>query len=346
MPRASGKLHLRTWYTAGYMDLIAVGDIVTEPFIKLKDAEVHCAVNNEDCTISMRFGDKIPYESAEVVPAVGNAANAAVAAARLGVPTALVSDIGDDAVGEANRARLTEEGVATDYLSVHKGMKSNYHFVLWYKDDRTILVKHEEYPYHFSPNIPSARWMYLSSLADHSLAYHGEIEKYLALHPETKLAFQPGTFQMKLGVEALRGLYARSALFFCNKDEAGRILKLPAGTDIQDLLTKLRSLGPETVVVTDGPNGAYAYDGSEMLKVPMYPDQKPPFERTGAGDAFSSTVAAALILGKPLQEALLWGPINAMSVVQEVGAQKGLLTRKVLEQYLADAPASYRVESL
>src|SRR3989344_3003426 len=204
VPRASGKLHLRAWYTAGYMDLIAVGDIVTEPFIKLKDAEVHCAVNNEDCTISMRFGDKIPYESAEVVPAVGNAANAAVAAARLGVPTALVSDIGDDAVGEANRARLAEEGVATDYLSVHKGMKSNYHFALRDKNDRTILVEQEEYPYHFSPNIPSARWMYLSSLADHSLAYHGEIEKYLALHPETKLAFQPGTFQIKLGVEALR----------------------------------------------------------------------------------------------------------------------------------------------
>jgi len=186
--------------------------------------------------------------------------------------------------------------------------------------------------------------MYLSSLADHSLSYHEEIGKYLSLHPETKLAFQPGTFQIKLGVEALKGLYARSALFFCNKDEAGRILALPAGTDIKELLTKLRALGPEVVVVTDGPRGAYAYDGTEMLRVPMYPDQRPPIERTGAGDAFSSTVAAALILGKPLKEALLWGPINAMAVVQEIGAQKGLLTRAALEQYLATAPASYHVE--
>ncbi len=345
-PRASGKMRQCAWYTLRYMDLIAVGDIVTEPFIKLKDAEVHCADNNEDCTISMRFGDKIPYESAEVVPAVGNAANAAVAAARLGVRTMLVSDIGDDTVGEANRARLTEEGVATDHLSVHKGMKSNYHYVLWYKDDRTILVKHEEYPYHFSPEIPGARWMYLSSLADHSLPYHKEIEKYLSLHPETKLAFQPGTFQIKLGADTLKGLYARSALFFCNKEEAERILALPAGTDIRELLTKVRALGPEVVVVTDGPRGAYAYDGTEMLKVPMYPDQEPPFERTGAGDAFASTVASALILGKPLKGALLWGPINAMGVVQKVGAQKGLLTREALEQYLAAAPASYRVEPL
>src|SRR6185436_13805604 len=147
------------------MDFLAVGDIVTEPFIRLKDAEVKCGPDNENCILSMRFGDKIPYEFAEIVPAVGNAANAAVAAARLGIRAALVTDIGDDAVGTADRARLAEEGVATDYVSVHAGMQSNYHYVLWYKDDRTILVKHEEYPYHFSPDIPAPRWMYLSSLA-------------------------------------------------------------------------------------------------------------------------------------------------------------------------------------
>ena len=151
---------------------------------------------------------------------------------------------------------------------------------------------------------------------------------------------------MKLGIESLGGLYARSALFFCNKNEAERILALPAGTDIKELLTKLRALGSETVVVTDGPRGAYAYDGTEMLKVPMYPDLRPPLERTGAGDAFASTITSALILGKPLGEALLWGPVNAMAVVQEIGAQKGLLTREALEKYLADAPTSYRVEPL
>jgi ribokinase len=328
------------------MDFIAIGDIVTEPFIRLQDAEVHCDSNNEECQLSMRFGDKIPYESAEVIPAVGNAANAAVAAARLGVTAALVSDIGDDTVGEGDRVRLTQENVSTDYLSVHVGMKSNYHYVLWYADDRTILVKHEEYPYAFPKNMPAPRWIYLSSLADHSLPYHGEIENYLALHPETKLAFQPGTFQMKLGVEKLQDLYTRSELFFCNKEEAERILSLSTGTSMQKLLSDLHTLGPRIVIITDGSRGAYSFDGTEMLKVPMYPDPKPPYERTGAGDAFASTIAVALSLGKPLREALLWGPINSMSVVQEVGAQKGLLGRERIEEYLKNAPASYRVETL
>lgn len=327
------------------MDFIAVGDIVTEPFIRLKDAEVRCGKNNEDCMLAMRFGDKIPYEFAEVVPAVGNAANAAVAAARLGLKTALVTDIGSDDIGKGNLTRLAIENVQADFVTTHDGMKSNYHYVLWYKDDRTILVKHEEYPYHL-PALPAPRWLYLSSLADHSLPYHEEIAAYLVANPEVKFAFQPGTFQMKLPIDQIQTLYARSALFFCNKEESGRILGLPEEHDIKILLQKLRALGPETVIITDGPHGAYAYDGEKMLKVPIYPDPKAPYERTGAGDAFASTIASALALGKPLEEALLWGPINAMAVVQEIGAQKGLLAREALEKYLADAPAEYRVTAL
>ena len=53
-------------------DFLAVGDIVTDAFIRLKDAELHCDINHEHCEICMNFGAKIPYESVTVVPAVGN----------------------------------------------------------------------------------------------------------------------------------------------------------------------------------------------------------------------------------------------------------------------------------
>ena len=127
-----------------------------------------------------------------------------------------------------------------------------------------------------------------------------------------------------------------------NKEEAERILETDE-TDIKTLLEKMRALGPKTVLITDGRNGAYSFDGIEMLKIPLYPDSRPPRERTGAGDAMSSTIVAALALGLPLRDALLWGPVNAMAVVQETGAQKGLLTRDALLQFLADAPAEYRI---
>ena len=71
-----------------------------------------------------------------------------------------------------------------------------------------------------------------------------------------------------------------------------------------------------------------------MWSIPRYPDPRPPYEITGAGDAFASTIVSALVLGLPLHQALLWGPVNASAVIQEIGAQKGLLTREQLEQNL------------
>ena len=145
---------------------------------------------------------------------------------------------------------------------------------------------------------------------------------------------------MKFGVDALRELYSRAELFFCNKEEAQRILATDEN-DIKKLLTGMQSLGPKTVFITDGKDGAYASDGTRVLFMPSYPDPKPPLQRTGAGDAFSSTATVALAMGKDLETALKWGPINSMSVVQQVGARAGLLTREKLEEYLKNAPAEY-----
>lgn len=328
------------------IDFLAVGDIVTEPFIRLKDARVHCKLDNEACEISMRWGDKIPYDSAEVCRAVGNSPNAAVAAARLGLKVALATDIGNDDIGKGNVAQLKKEGISTKYVRVHKGMPSNYHYVLSYESERTILVRHEEYPYRW-PKVETPRYLYLSSLAANSLAYHKELQAYLEKHPEVFLTLQPGTFQMKLGTDKLAPLYKRANLVVINKEESERILGMAEGSgEIKDLLEKMRAFGPKAIIITDERNGAYAYDGNTKLHIPMYPDHREPKERTGAGDAFASTVTAALALGKTWEEALLWAPINSMAVVQEIGAQKGLLSRSALEAFLAKAPAEYKVSAL
>jgi ribokinase len=315
---------------------IAIGDIVTDAFIKLKEATVSCDVNEEHCTITMKFGDKIPYESVEVVRAVGNSSNAAVAAARLGVDSALVANLGDDTNGKECVAALEANKVNIKYLKIHPGKETNYHYVLWYEHDRTILVKHQEYDYQF-PEVDEPTWLYLSSLGEKTIEYHKQIEEYLKKHPGISLAFQPGTFQMKWGKESLKEIYERTNIFFCNVEEAERILDIKTlGT--KELLKRMHELGPKIVVITDGPKGAYVYNGEHSWFVPAYPDQKPAFERTGAGDAFASTTVAALALGKDLQTSLLWGAVNAMSVVQQVGAQKGLLNQEQIEAYLKTAP--------
>lgn len=317
-------------------EFISLGDIVTDAFIKLKNARVNCDINDEHCTITMAFGDKIPYESVDVVKAVGNSANAAVAAAKLGLSSALVSNMGDDENGKDCLETLKEKNVSTEFISIHEGKKTNYHYVLWYESDRTILIKHEEYDYRL-PEIGEPKWFYLSSLGDKSLDFHKEINEWLIKHPDVSLAFQPGTFQIKLGKDELKDIYARSQIFFCNVDEAEKILGLNT-LGKEELLKRMYALGPKIVVITDGPNGAHAYDGQNMWFLPEYPTKEIPYERTGAGDAFASTTVVALALGKDLPTALAWGAVNAMSVVGQVGAQNGLLTRVDIEKYLQDAP--------
>ena len=327
------------------MDFIAIGDTTVDEFIKLKEARVSCDINNEDCTISMKWGDKIPYDFSLLVPGVGNAANAAVAAARLGLSSGFVSNVGKDRFGEETLAAFVRENINTTYVAVNDGIPTNHHYVLMYEAERTILIRHENYPYRIPEGFVAPRWIYLSSVGEHSAEFHSDLAVWLVAHPETKLAFQPGTFQMSMGKTKLAPLYATTELVACNKEEAERILEI-GETDIKILLEKMRELGPKTVLITDGPNGAYAFEGTEMLSVPMYPDLSPPVDRTGAGDATTSTVVAALALGKSLREALLWGPVNSMSVVQEIGAQKGLLTLEALEKYLAEAPSTYVVTTL
>ncbi len=325
-------------------DFLAVGDIVTDEFIKLETAHVNCDIDRKNCTITMAFGDKVPYELVKSVPAVGNGPNAAVSAARLGLKSALVTNMGNDRNGQNCFESLKEDNVAIDFVSVHEGKETNHHYVLWYDDDRTILIKHQEYNRIF-PGTVESKWVYLTSLGEDSLEYHKQIVEYLKVRPNLFLVFQPGTFQIQLGKDELKDIYARTKIFFCNVQEAEKILGLDTlGTE--ELLKRLRALGPETIVITDGPKGAYAFDGENMWHQLPYPDSKPPYERTGAGDAFASTTVAALACGKDLPTALSWGAVNSMSVVQEIGAQKGLLTRSQIEEYLKSAPANFETKKI
>jgi ribokinase len=323
-------------------DFVAIGDITIDAFIQLsqKDAKVIKDEKTGRKILTMPFGDKLPYEDVSIINAVGNSPNAAVAAHRLGLRAALVANLGHDRNGSDCLDQLRKEGVDTDFVRVHEGKFTNYHYVLRYGAERTILIKHEEYPY-ILPNFGSApKFLYFSSIGENGVQYHHDIAKYVQEHPETKLAFQPGTFQIRLGKEELKDLYAVTEIFFCNKEEAQQILSTEE-QDIPTLLRGIKELGPKMPVITDGPNGAFALEGDVAWYMPMYPDPKDPVDRTGAGDSFSSTFTTAIIKGYDVPTALAWGPINSMSVVQYIGAQAGLLTEAQIKDYIAKAPADY-----
>lgn len=316
------------------LDFLAIGDTAIDDFIRLKEAEVHCDVNTENCTICMRFGDKIPFESSTIVYGVGNAANAAVSASRLGLNSALIAGLGKDDRGAKILEHFKEERVSTDYIGVHEGIPTNYHYVLWYGDERTILIKHNDYPRVFPKDMPAPKAIYLTSLGEVPEKYYSDIADYLEAHPEIFLTFQPGTFQMKIGVEKLKRFYARANLLVLNKEEASRVLS-DTTSDVKTLAEKLHALGSNMVAITDGREGLdIREEDGEFYHLSMFPDPKPPLQRTGAGDAFASTTTAYLIQGMSLKDAALRGTVNSAYVVQNIGAQKGLLTKEELEAKL------------
>src|ERR1700712_1463838 len=205
------------------IDILAVGDIVTDASIKLIDDQAHTYVDDKGVkTLAMQFGTKLPFDHAEVLEAVGNAANAAVSFARLGLTTAFYTNVGGDQAGRDMITQLNKENVDHRFVRVNPDKLSNMHYVLWYKEERTILIKHEEYDYHWPHLRPAEtpRWVYFSSISEHALEYHDQVADWLDKNPEVKLAWQPGTFQMKVGTERLKRLYARSEVTILNREEA------------------------------------------------------------------------------------------------------------------------------
>jgi len=324
-------------------DFVALGDITTDAFIKLTDAEEHIEHGTRE--LCVRFGDKVPYDEVTEVRAVGNAANAAVAAARLGLSSALVAWVGNDENGKNCLETLRAQGVAQEYMTTEEGKHTNYHYVLMFGPERTILIKHEAFSYKLPAFAEPPRYLYFSSISESAKEFHHEVARYCADHPETKLVFQPGTFQIKLGTEELKDLYAVTEVFFCNKEEAQKILGTEE-SDVKKLMAGIRALGPKTVVVTDGPNGSNIMDDSGAWHAPMYPDPAPPVSRTGAGDATASTTVSYIIKGLAPHEALLRGLINAASVVQGIGAQTKLLTDAQIEEWYAKKPADFTAAAI
>ncbi len=324
------------------VDVLSVGDVVSDAFIRLFDEQAHTYENEHGKWIAMQYGTKLPFKEAVIIEGVGNAANAAVSLTRLGLSCGFVTNVGEDKYGRGIIAALQASKVDTRWVTVNPGKVSNYHYVLWYKEERTILINHEKYEYSW-PNIrkkDAPKWIYFSSIAENSLEFHDDMAEWLEENPETQFAFQPGTFQMKFGAERLARLYKEADILVLNKEEAA----LVGGGDVNsvhDLFDKLHGLGPKIVCITDGPNGAYASSEQGRLFMPIYPDPAPPFERTGAGDAFASTFTAALMKGNSIEDALKWAPINSMNVVQHVGAQEGLLSESELQELLNNAPEWY-----
>ncbi|MBI2664551.1 carbohydrate kinase family protein [Candidatus Woesearchaeota archaeon] len=320
-------------------DLISIGDATEDVFMQLKEAEVHCELGTSKCTICMAFATKIPIDRVDKLIG-GNAANVAVGGKRLGMKSALYCVLGNDEQGRLIRDTMKKEGVSTKYVQLKKGTATNYSVVINYGPERTILVHHEPRKYAL-PKLDKSRWVYYTSTGAGFQRLHKPLLKYIKKY-NARFGFNPGTHQMRAGTKVLSPLLKASEVLFLNKEETQLVVKSESN-DFKVLLRKMKALGPKIAVATDGPNGSYAYDGSEFYFQDIF--DVPVIERTGCGDSYSTGFVAALFHGETWQDAMKWGTLNAASVLQKIGPEAGLAKlswiKKKLKQHPEFRPAKF-----
>lgn len=320
-------------------DLISIGDASWDVFVMPTESETLCQLNDKQAMICFNYGDKIPVD--EMAFSVGgNAANNAVGVRRLGVKSTAILTLGDDDIGNQIIEKLIKENVDTSMVYRQRDSVSNYSTVIVVRGERTIFsYKPEKRIYNFPEVLPDTEWIYLTSLGDSFNDVYKKVVSYIKANPQVKLAFNPGSRQVRAGADVIKSILEISYMIYINREEAQMLTGMQSSDGREkELLEKTIQLGPKIAIVTDGVGGSYLFDGSKYLHASVMPIDS--YERTGAGDSFGSGMLSGLIQGKSMEESLLWGTVNSASVIGYAGAQRGLLNQDQLVEWLGRAKSS------
>jgi 2-dehydro-3-deoxygluconokinase len=321
------------------LELLSVGDASIDIFMRPTESESLCQLDDKDCLICFTYGDKIPVKNVEF-SAGGNAANNVVGTKRLGIKSAIVLTLGDDFIGNLIVEKLKAEGIDLTYVIQQPSTNSNFSTIIDYGGERTIFSYHAPRSYEFPVQLPVVPWIYLTSMGESFRPFYKHIIEWLAKNPSVKLVFNPGSWQLKAGLkDGIAEVLTRTEIIYVNREEAEGLTNFDKSQGKEkELLQALAKLGPKTCIITDGSKGSFASNGQRFLKAGVLPVDA--YQRTGAGDAFGSGCLSALIKGKDLSEALIWGTVNSASVIGYTGAQKGLLRLEELAEWLERVKSS------
>lgn len=281
-----------------------------------------------------KLGAKINVEKVDFATG-GGATNAAVTFARQGLDSSFIGKMGNDVAADVVISELDKENIDSSQVIRDERGGTQYSTVLLTDSgERTILIyrgaatSHEPQDYE-NMDFSKFDWIYVSTFAGKFEAL-SVIFKKAAQH-NIKIAFNPGEAELA-EPDKLKALLEDVEVLLVNKEEAQQIVP---GETLEELVRHLLKYAPVSVV-SDGPNGVMASDGSVMVRAGMYEDV-PVLDRTGAGDAFGSGLTSQLARGKNLKEAVIFGSANSTSVVQSLGAKKGILSEGIV---LHDMPIS------
>src|SRR5262249_12489044 len=129
--------------------------------------------------------------------------------------------------------------------------------------------------------------------------------------------------------DALREALKQTDLFFCNEGEACAVTSTQSA---EEAFNKLKGLVP-SVVVTNGPYGAYLHHDGVEAHVPSFPSD--PKDLTGAGDMFAGAFLYGITHGVSPEKAARAAGYLSHKVISQVGARLHHGTRQFWEEVTA-----------
>ena len=310
-------------------DVVSVGGATVDILFYSKEGELISTGNiAKQKLLAFEYGDKILAERIFYAYG-GGAANSAVTFSRLGLKTAPIFRLGADDNGRKVLANLRDNKVDASWVKTDAKASTAFSVVITVDNEakeHIAFIHRGANALLSADDLPlgkiEAKWFYVTSLPKFGW------EDIMAKLAKTKknIVWNPGKEQIGQMAKLKKHLPGIK-MFMVNRDEALEFKKLK---DIKGLLRHIKDLGPELVVITDGKNGAYAFDGKKYYFMRALSTKA--VNTLGVGDAFGSALTAALVYGKNIRQALAWGMKNSAAVVCQIGAQKGILTKKQINK--------------
>lgn len=240
----------------------------------------------------------------------GSPANIAVYVSKLGGKAAVISKTGIGAFGQFLKAELRYHGVGTHYLIMDHRVHTSVIFV-----SRTsgtpdfealrngdAQLAPEEVP---EEAIARARVVHASTFAlsrepcrsavGRAFQLAREMGKIVSLDPNYSPQVWPDYPEAQ---RVVRQMYRYATITKPSLDDAQRFFG--PGPSPEEYVRLFHALGPETVILTMGKEGALVSQGGEVLaRVPARPVQV--VDATAAGDSFWAGFLVALLDGHPLE---------------------------------------------
>ncbi|QZQ56101.1 carbohydrate kinase family protein [Curtobacterium sp. TC1] len=299
------------------------------PGILLFAGDVFCDLVFAGVT-APRLGAEVYADAFTVTP--GGVANRAVAAARAGAPTALLSRLGDDVLGRHVHQILTAEPLLdTDLLELVAGHQSPVSVALTGPDDRSFITYEE-------PLGPLPAPDGIGPVAATHVGIARPLPAWVAGLRAAGTTVVGGVGWDHTG-EWSGGVLDRLAevdVFVPNDVEAMRYTRTESALDAAKALGEHVPLA----VVTRGGAGVVAVDSANGVVVEAATIPVDVVDPTGAGDVFVATFMAGAHHGWPLETRLRFAAASAAFAVTGLGGAASAPRPEQLRAFLRSADPS------